>query len=74
LRGVTAPVAVGDRAVVGDYQGYLHWMNLDDGRIVARTRAGSGAIVTRPVLHDGVLYAVSANGQVSAIRARVGDD
>ncbi|TVP92019.1 MAG: outer membrane protein assembly factor BamB [Thioalkalivibrio sp.] len=74
LRGVTAPVAVGNQAVVGDYQGYLHWLSLDDGSIEARTRAGSGAIVTRPVLHDDVLYAVSANGRVSAIRARVGDD
>lgn len=74
LRGVTAPVAVGTQAVVGDYQGYLHWLDLEDGSIIARTRAGSGAIVTRPVLHDGVLYVVSANGRVSAIRARVGDD
>lgn len=73
LRGVTAPVAVGNQAVVGDYEGYLHWLNLDDGRIIARARVGSGAILTRPVLHDGVLYAVSGNGQVSAIRARVGD-
>ncbi len=74
LRGVTAPVAVGDQAVVGDYQGYLHWLSLDDGSIMARTRPGSGAIVTRPVLNDGVLYVISADGRVSAIRARVDDD
>jgi len=74
LRGVTAPVAVGNQAVVGDYQGYLHWLSLDDGSIAARVRAGRGAIVSRPVLQDGVLYVVSGNGQVSAIRARVGND
>lgn len=74
LRGVTAPVAVGNQAVVGDFQGYLHWLSLDDGRIIARTRAGSGAIVSRPVLRDDVLYVVSGNGRVSAIRARVGND
>jgi outer membrane protein assembly factor BamB len=74
LRGVTAPVTVGNQAVVGDYQGYLHWLSLDDGRIVARARAGSGAIVSRPVLRDGVLYVVSGNGQVSAIRGSVGND
>ena len=74
LRGLTAPVAVGRQAVVGDFEGYLHWLDLEDGRIVARTRAGSGPIVTRPVLRDGVLYAVSGNGQVTAIRARIGDD
>jgi outer membrane protein assembly factor BamB len=74
LRGVSSPVVVGDQAVVGDYQGYLHWLNAQDGSILARTRAGSGAIVGRPVLRDGVLYVVSGNGQVSAIRARVGND
>jgi len=74
LRGVTAPVAVGKQAVVGDYEGYLHWLSLDDGSIVARVRAGRGAIVSRPALQDGVLYVVSGNGQVSAIRARVGND
>jgi outer membrane protein assembly factor BamB len=74
LRGVTAPVAVGDQAVVGDYQGYLHWLALADGALVARTRVGSGAIVSRPVLRDGVLYALAANGQLSAIKARVGND
>ena len=74
LRDVTGPVVIGDQAVVGDFQGYLHWLSVDDGRILARTRAGSGAIVTRPVLRDDVLYVVSGNGQVSAIRARVGND
>ncbi|WP_025367517.1 outer membrane protein assembly factor BamB [Thioalkalivibrio paradoxus] len=74
LRGLTAPVVAGDQAVVGDYQGYLHWLNVRDGGIVARTRAGSGGIVSRPVLDDGVLYVLAANGQLSAIRARVGND
>jgi outer membrane protein assembly factor BamB len=74
LRGLTAPVVVGDQAVVGDYEGYLHWLSVTDGRLLARTRVGSGAIVTRPVLRDGVLYVASANGQITAVRARVGND
>jgi outer membrane protein assembly factor BamB len=74
LRGLTAPVVVGDQAIVGDYEGYLHWLSVTDGRLLARTRVGSGAIVTRPVLRDGVLYVASANGQVTAVRARVGND
>lgn len=74
LRDVTGPVVIGDQAVVGDFEGYLHWLSVEDGRILARTRAGSGAVVTRPVLQDDVLYVVSGDGRVSAIRARVGDD
>ncbi len=67
LRGVTAPVVVDDRAIVGDYEGYLHWLDLDDGRIVARLRASSGALVSRPVLIDDVLYVVTDNGRLTAV-------
>ncbi len=67
LRGVTAPVVVDDRAIVGDYEGYLHWLDIDDGRIVARLRASSGALVSRPVLIDDVLYVVTDNGRLTAV-------
>ena len=67
LRGVTAPVVVGPHAIVGDYEGYLHWIDLDDGRIVGRLRAGSGGVVTRPILANGRLYVVTENGEISAV-------
>ncbi|WP_019024730.1 MULTISPECIES: outer membrane protein assembly factor BamB [unclassified Thioalkalivibrio] len=71
LRGVTAPVVVGDYAIVGDYEGYLHWFHLEDGRIVARLRASSGAVVTRPVLVDDILYVVTDNGRLTAVNPRL---
>ncbi|WP_018872870.1 outer membrane protein assembly factor BamB [Thioalkalivibrio sp. ALJ16] len=74
LRGVTAPVVVGSHAIVGDYQGYLHWLDLEDGRIVARIRASSGAVVTRPVLVNGTLYVVTDNGQLTAVKSGLGGD
>ncbi len=74
LRGVTAPVVVDDRAIVGDYEGYLHWLDLDDGRIVARLRASSGALVSRPVLIDDVLYVVTDNGRLTAVDPYPGRD
>lgn len=74
LRGVTAPVVVDDRAIVGDYEGYLHWLDIDDGRIVARLRASSGALVSRPVLIDDVLYVVTDNGRLTAVDPYPGRD
>jgi len=35
-RAVTAPVLLGSHLVVADYQGYVHWLNREDGKIVAR--------------------------------------
>lgn len=37
-RRLTAPVVQGDYLVIGDYDGYLHWLARDDGHIAARVR------------------------------------
>ncbi len=37
-RSLTAPLQQGNYLVVGDYEGYLHWLSKEDGHIVARTR------------------------------------
>lgn len=72
LRGLTAPVALADAVVVGDFQGYLHWLSWQDGDIIARVRVGSRPIVTRPVLHGGILYVLTEDGQLSAVRGSSG--
>ena len=64
-----AGVAVqGDYAVVGDFDGYLHWLNLSDGSFAARQRAGSDAIKAAPVVVDGVLVVQTTGGELSAWR------
>lgn len=72
LRGLTAPVALENSVVVGDFQGYLHWLSWQDGSLLARARVGSRPIVTRPVLDDGILYVLTGDGQLSAVRGRTG--
>ncbi len=37
-RALTAPVQQGNYLIVGDYEGFLHWLAKEDGRIVARSR------------------------------------
>lgn len=37
-RRLSVPVVQGDYLVIGDYDGYLHWIARDDGRIAARVR------------------------------------
>lgn len=67
-RNVTAPAVQGDYAVVGDYEGYLHWLRLGDGAFAARTKASGNAIRATPVVVDGILLAQSTDGQLSAWR------
>lgn len=67
-RKVTAPAVQGDQAVVGDYQGYLHWLDLDNGELSARVQASGEALRAVPVVANGILVAQSIDGELSAFR------
>lgn len=44
-RKLTAPEAYDKYIVVGDYDGYLHWFNREDGKIIARKNINGSDIV-----------------------------
>lgn len=67
-RWLSAPALTVDHAVVGDFEGYVHWLGLDDGRIEARTRLGRNAIEVAPVAVDGTIYVVDVDGRIGAYR------
>ncbi|MFT3668405.1 MAG: outer membrane protein assembly factor BamB [Pseudoxanthomonas sp.] len=65
-RSLTAPTIHGDYAVVGDYDGYLHWLKTDNGDIVGRARVGGKAIRGKPVVADGILIVQDVEGGLTA--------
>lgn len=68
-RGVTAPVPFdGQYVVVGDIEGYLHWMDRADGRFVARIRVDSSGILSPPLVHGNTLYVLTRDGELAAYR------
>lgn len=67
-RNLSGVAVHGDYAVVGDYDGYLHWLRLDNGEFAARARAGGDAIRGAMVVADGVLVVQNTDGDVSAFR------
>jgi outer membrane protein assembly factor BamB len=66
-RNLTRPVPMGDGVVVGDLEGWLHWLARDDGRLLARARVESDPILAAPVVFDDLLYVVDAQGRVRAM-------
>jgi outer membrane protein assembly factor BamB len=70
LRGLTSPVVDGTSIVVGDYEGYLHWLDRDTGEMVARTSAGGDRITNTPVVANGMVLVQSDGGTVYAFRSR----
>ncbi len=68
-RSVTGPRVYGSYVVVGDFDGYLHWLSRRDGSLQARVRLSDDAIVAMPVTNGALLYAQSQGGTVGAYRA-----
>jgi len=69
-RQLTAPAVLGDYVVVGDYEGYLHVITRDDGRIVGRARVDSKGILAPPRVVDDVLYVYGNGGTLAAYALR----
>lgn len=62
FRQLTAPVIVDNALVVGDYEGYLHWLALNNGKFIARKHVTDSAIEVPPVVKGHNLYVQAANG------------
>lgn len=67
-RGVTAPAIHGDYALVGDYDGYLHWLKLENGEFAGRARAGGKPFRAAPVVVDGIALVQNTDGELTAFR------
>lgn len=66
-RQLTAPYPFDEYIVVGDFEGYLHVMNINDGSLVARRKTDGSPIKTAPVvMGDGALVQTS-DGDLLAI-------
>ncbi len=65
-RAATAPASISDWVVVGDLEGYLHWMDKKSGQFVARTRITESKIIAPPIAADEILYAYASDGTLGA--------
>lgn len=66
-RKLSGPVVYKDYLVVGDFEGYLHWLSPYDGRQLARIQIGEDPIAATPVVHNEVLYVYSEGGDLAAV-------
>ena len=66
-RLLTSPALYNGNLVVGDSEGYLHWLNVEDGRFVAQQKVDSSGFLTEPVSADGKLLIQAKDGTVYSI-------
>ncbi len=67
-RRLTSPAVLGTTLVVGDAEGYLHFLSQIDGHFVARYHVDSAGIYSTPVVADDTLYVLSNDGRLVALK------
>ena len=65
-RELSAPVILGNTVLVGDFEGYLHIMAKEDGRLIGRDNLGKQPIQTSSSPSDAISYIVDTSGRLAA--------
>lgn len=67
FRRLTTPATSGKFVAVGDYQGYVHILSADDGKMVGRIAVGGGPMIVSPqATAQGILVQLG-NGNLALI-------
>lgn len=63
-RGLTAPAVNGEQLIIGDFEGYVHWLNKADGSVAARAKTDGERITNAPVVADGRVFVQTDSGKL----------
>jgi len=69
LRSLTAPEVDGDAIVVGDFEGYLHWLDRNTGEIIGRVKTSGDRITNAPVVAGGRVYVQTDAGKLHVYKS-----
>ncbi|RQH07844.1 outer membrane protein assembly factor BamB [Paraburkholderia dinghuensis] len=67
-RDLSVPMVLGHAVVLGDYEGYVHFLSLDDGSFVARVKTDGNPITAAPVLAGNTLVVQTTGGALYGLR------
>jgi outer membrane protein assembly factor BamB len=63
-RNLGTPYLLGPDVVVGDYEGYVHFLSREDGKLLARVKTDGSAITAAPVAVDNTLIVQTHDGHL----------
>lgn len=70
-RRLTAPTVYRDYVVVGDFEGYIHWLADDDGRQLGRIQICDAAILAKPLVDNDIIYIYASDGTLAALKVKL---
>lgn len=70
-RQVSAPQPIGGYVAVGDIEGYVHFLGLDDGAFAARVQTDKSPVLAQPAsLGEGTLLVQTSGGGLYAVSVK----
>jgi hypothetical protein len=63
-------MVAGRSVVLGDSQGYLHFLSREDGATLARVTTDNSGILLAPLMSGTTLIAVTRNGGIYGFRPK----
>jgi outer membrane protein assembly factor BamB len=69
-RSLSTPLAFGNHVVVGDFEGEVHFLKIEDGSFAARIGTDGGGIAAAPVRVDDKVLVQTRKGGVYAITVK----
>ena len=70
-RNPTAPVIMGDSIVIGDLEGYLHWLDKTSGEIQERINIGKSKISSAPLVLNNSIYVLTDSGNLVSVEKKI---
>ncbi len=66
-RTLTSPEVYKDYLVVGDFEGYLHFIDRSTGSIVGRIQVDSSGLFSQPLVVDDKIYVQGRSGKLAVV-------
>jgi len=66
-RKITAPLLTGDKLVVADLEGYVHWLDKSDGTIRGRAQPTDSRHIAQPLLWNDRIMVIDSEGILSSL-------
>jgi outer membrane protein assembly factor BamB len=69
-RGLSEPATMDDLNVIvlGDFQGYVHWLDKSTGALAARASSGKVRVSATPIVEGDMVLVINDRGQITAFR------
>lgn len=67
-RFISNPAALNNEAVVGDYAGYVHFISLEDGHLLARVHISNAGIKAAPLIYNNEVIVTTNDGHIAALQ------